>query len=386
MAGLSVRSLPVAVDVMGGDYGLEVVVAGAVQAYQRYKIHSILVGDAESLDSCLAHYSNSELAGIVVKHAAQVITMEESPARAVREKADASVQVAFELVRTQQASAVVSAGNTGAVMGSGLLALGTLPGIARPAIATLIPRVGEAQPTVLLDSGANIDCHAQQLVQFALMGDAYARHALVCKQPRVALLSNGSETSKGNDVIRGAARLLEKLPTLRFVGFVEGCDISRDVADVVVCDGLVGNIVLKSMEGSVELVVESLRYAFEQSLRGCLAAWLAQPLVRELISAKLDPSGYGGAPLLGLNGVAIVCHGSSNCRAVLHAIRVARRLADEELTLNLEATLGELEEKLAESFEGSVWSGLGSRFAKSTALTGRRARRFRKQPAVSPDK
>lgn len=193
---------------------------------------------------------------------------------------------------------MVSPGNTGAMMAAGLYVSGTLPGIARPAIASLIPKSGNGQPTVLLDSGANVDCNANQLVQFALMGNCYALSVLNCTSPRIGILSNGSEKSKGNDITRSASLMLSEIKELNFIGYIEGRDLPRDVADVVVCDGFVGNVLLKAMEGSIELVFDSIKHYVEKSFRGKVGMWLAKPIFKALFKQKLDPSAYGGAPLL----------------------------------------------------------------------------------------
>ena len=340
-------ALPIAVDAMGGDHGPKVVVEGAVMAARRNGISSILVGNREQLDALLGKYSESDRRLISVHHASQFIQMDESPGLAIRGKPDSSIRVAFELVGEGKASAVVSSGNTGAIMAAGVFVGGTLPGIARPAIASLIPKGVGANPTVLLDSGANTGCQAFQLVQFALMGNQYAKSALGIESPRVALLSNGTEVSKGNDIIRSAAMMLSDLEGINFKGYVEGKDIARDVVDVVVCDGFVGNIVLKAMEGTVGLVVDSIKAALEKSLRAKLGLWLAKPILKSVFKDKLDPSAYGGAPLLGLGQIAIKCHGSSKSRAVMNGIRVAQKFVDEAVLEHLNTALGHLDSKIS---------------------------------------
>jgi glycerol-3-phosphate acyltransferase PlsX len=246
-------------------------------------------------------------------------------------------------------------------MAAGLFVSGALPGVGRPAIASLIPRIGTSKPVVLLDSGANVDCHAHQLVQFALMGSFYARSVLPCDEPRVALLSNGSEASKGNDITRAAAMILSELPGIRYVGYVEGRDIPRDVADVIVCDGFIGNIVLKTMEGAVDLVLDSIKQYVEASPRGKLGMWLAKPVIKSLFRSKLDPSFYGGAPLLGLNDIAIICHGSSDARAIMNAIRVAHKFDEEALIARVSQALGALEQGSG-TYEDGMWNRMGQKF------------------------
>jgi phosphate acyltransferase len=296
--------------------------------------------------------------------------MEDSPSVVVRGKSNSSIRKAFALVANGRASSVVSAGNTGAMMAAGLVSVGTFPGIVRPAIASFIPRTTEGHPTILLDSGANVDCHASQLIQFAIMGDYYARVALGIHNPRVALLSNGSELSKGTDIIRSAAFSLREVPELNFVGYVEGRDLPRDVADVVVCDGFIGNIVLKSMEGAVSLVLDSIKRHVSKSLRGKLGMMLAKPILKELFSEKLDPSAYGGAPLLGLAKIGIVCHGASDEKAILNAVRVADSFVQLRLVEELERSLESLEMKLPSLYEESMWGRGVQRLPRSKSLNG----------------
>ncbi len=343
---------------MGGDHGPQVVVEGAVQAARQAGIPSILVGEEQQLRTLLSGYPDASQLPISIHNATQVVGMDESPGLAIRGKQDSSIRVAFELVARGEASAVVSPGNTGAIMAAGVFVGGTLPGIARPAIASLIPKGLSGTPTVLLDSGANSGCQAFQLVQFALMGHHYAMAALGVPKPRIALLSNGTELAKGNDIIRAAAMMLAELEGINFIGYVEGRDIARDVVDVVVCDGFVGNIVLKAMEGSVGLVVDSIKAMVESSPRGKFGLWLAKPVLKKVFKDKLDPSAYGGAPLLGLGHIAIKCHGSSSSRAVMNGIRVAQKFVDESVMHKLSAALSSLDVKEGASLDDGAngWS------------------------------
>jgi len=366
---------------MGGDHGCGVVVEGAVAALREFGISSILVGDEAEITPHLHRLGLTGSSAITVRHAPDVITMDDSPGKALRAKPQASIRVALELVSSGEACAVVSPGNTGAVMAASVFVSGLLPGIARPAIASLIPRVGDLPPTVLLDSGANIDCRADQLVQFALMGSCYAASLTSPRVPRVALLSNGSEPSKGNDITRAAALSLSRIPDLSFVGYVEGRDIPRDAADVVVCDGFVGNIVLKCMEGSVELVFDLIRRCAEMSLRGKIGLALARPVLKRLFRERLDPSAYGGAPLLGLNHVVIICHGSARERAIMNGVRVARRFVEQGLGDQLRAALGRVESEAGGPWEDGMWDRLGDRFEKRPRLraAGREVEKERKE-------
>ena len=358
------EGLPVAVDVMGGDHGPDVVVDGAVAAYRDLGIPSILVGQQEQINAALTRLGATAEQGISVQHASQVINMEDTPSSAIRSKQDASIRVAFELVKSGKASGVVSPGNTGAVMVAGIFVSGVIPGLIRPAIASLIPKAGNYTPTVLLDCGANLDCDAHQLVQFALMGKCYAQMALSIENPRISILSNGSEASKGTDITRSAASLLSSMQSVNFRGYVEGRDIGRDGVDVVVCDGFVGNIVLKAMEGTAALVLDCIKHSVEGSVRGKLGLWLAKPLIKSLFHDKLDPSSPGGAPLLGLNDVAIICHGSSGARAIRNAINVAGTFVKKDLIGELDKSLGLLEDVLPGSIEGGIWERMSKRLEK----------------------
>lgn len=365
---------PIAVDAMGGDHGPSVVVDGAVAAAKEFSVPSVLVGDKALIEPHLQRLDPGSELPVTIHHASQAIGMDESPGLALKGKPDASIRVAFELVAAGKASAVVSSGNTGAIMAAGVFVGGTLPGIARPAIASLIPKAHSDRPTVLLDSGANTGCQAFQLVQFAVMGHYYAVSVLGCANPRVALLSNGTEMTKGNDIIRSAAIMLSDLEGINFIGFVEGRDMGRDVVDVVVCDGFVGNIVLKAMEGSAALVFDSIKRAAENNLLAKLGMWMAKPTLKAMFQEKLDPASYGGAPLLGLGQVAIKCHGSSSGRAVKNGIRVAHTFARDGVLANLHAALAQLDVKAA-SMSGDETNATGwSRvFEKSKAGRGRKS-------------
>jgi glycerol-3-phosphate acyltransferase PlsX len=333
----------IAVDVMGGDHGSPVVVRGALRSFLNTSYSIILVGNKAEIQPVVDSFGLSDRTRLQIEHAADVIEMHDSPAKVLRGKVDSSIRRAFELVQSGRAQAVISTGNTGAVMAAGVHVLGTLSGIARPAIATLIPRRGERKPLVLLDSGANVDCNASQLSQFALMGAHYARVVLGIESPRVALLSNGSESSKGNDTLRSAAMALKSNSVVSYVGYIEGRDFAGDIADVVVCDGFVGNVVLKTMEGTAKFVIDSIKDSVKESWRGKLGLSLASPLIKRLVREKLDPAAYGGAPLLGLKGVGIVCHGSSNERAIDNAVRVAERVVSGKVTESIAQALDELQ-------------------------------------------
>jgi len=296
----------IAVDAMGGDHAPSEIVAGAVQWVQHNEGSLILVGPTTQLERELSPYDYDH-ARIELAEASQVIGMEESPAQALRRKKDASIVVATKLVKEGKAEAVVSCGSTGAQMAAAIFILGRLPGIERPPIATALPNSKGSQ-TVLIDVGANVDCRPRQLLQFGLLGSLYASSVLNKPQPRVALISNGQEEGKGNQLTLEAYALLKNHSSLNFVGNIEGRELFADQADVLVCDGFVGNIVLKTIEG--------------------MAMFVAQGISRELgklpnFFAELDYTQYGGAPLLGIEGISIVCHGSSRREAVYHGICAA---------------------------------------------------------------
>ena len=315
--------LPVAVDVMGGDKGPGEIVAGAREAASTFGVPVVLVGRPDAID---------DPGDLEIWPATEVIDMGDDPIQGVRRRKDASMVRAAEAVRDGRASAMVSAGNTGAAMASALLRMGRIRGVARPAIATMIPVPGST-PTVLLDSGANAECTAPWLLQFAQMGAAYAAQRLGKPEPLVALLSIGEEASKGNDLVREAHTLLAApgaLRTGRFLGNVEGRDVLTDVADVVVTDGFTGNVVLKTLEGSVRVVVDALLTVMTATEEARAAAKVLLPALLPL-QAELDPDTYGGAMLLGVDGVCIISHGSSSARAIVNAVGLAAEMVAGDL-------------------------------------------------------
>jgi glycerol-3-phosphate acyltransferase PlsX len=317
----------VAIDAMGGDFAPRATVEGAVAAARELGIVPILVGDAGRI---AAELRRLRAPAIDVVDAPEVIEMHEHPAMALRRKRRSSIAVAMQLVRDGRADAVVSAGHTGAAMGSAQLVLGRLPGIDRPAIAAVLPTVN-GRPVILLDVGANVDCKPGQLAQFGLMGAMYAREVLGVDAPRVGVLSNGEEDTKGNDLTIRAADLLRAMPLL-FVGNVEGRDLLFGAADVVVCDGFVGNVVLKLGQGLIGALRDILKAEFS-GWQGRLWQIYLLPLAGRLrrIWRRLDYREYGGAPLLGINGVCVIAHGRSNARAIRNAVRVASEAARHQL-------------------------------------------------------
>jgi len=309
----------VALDAMGGDRGPEVNVEGAVTAARQHGATVILVGVEDELQRYLRPHDTRGLP-LTVQHAPEVVEMGESPMAALRRKKHSSIRIGLELVKRGEADAFVSAGNTGAVMATALVVLGPLPGVERPAIAVVVPTLtGRA---VLLDVGANVDCKARHLVQFAIMGNVYARDFLGLPRPRVGLLSIGEEESKGNELTREAFKELEDEVSLNFIGNVEGRDVFNGTSDVIVCDGFAGNVALKISESVLETMFHLLQEEIGKDLRGRAGSLLLLPAFKRF-KRRVDPSEYGGAPLLGVNGVCVISHGRSTGKAIKNAIRVA---------------------------------------------------------------
>jgi glycerol-3-phosphate acyltransferase PlsX len=310
------KDLPVAVDAMGGDKAPGEIVAGAVQAAQELGVGVVLVGRSEEI---------GDAGGLEVIEATEVIAMDEDPAQSVRRKKDSSLVRAAEAVRDGRALAMVSAGNTGATMASALLRMGRLPGVVRPAIATPIPRPGTT-PTVLVDAGANAECTAAMLVQFAQMAATYVSARYGVAEPMVALLSIGEEPTKGTPLVKEAHAALEGTAGLRFVGNVEGRDLLPGTADVVVTDGFTGNVALKTLEGALRFFMDALAEVLGRDDATRRAADTLLPHLAPLAS-EFDPDNTGGAMLLGLDGVCVISHGSSSARAIVSAVRVAHDVA-----------------------------------------------------------
>jgi glycerol-3-phosphate acyltransferase PlsX len=309
----------IALDAMGGDRGPEVTVEGAVAAARELGSTVILVGDEQVLARHLASHDVGGLA-LSVQHAPEAVEMGESPMAALRKKRHSSIRVGLEMVKRGEAEAFVSAGNTGAVMATALVVLGPLPGVERPAIAVVVPT--STHQAVLLDAGANVDCKARHLLQFAIMGNVYARDILGQARPRVGLLSIGEEEIKGNELTREAFKEIGDEPSLNFIGNVEGRDVFSGAADVVVCDGFTGNVALKISEGLVETIFHLLRDELKKNLRARVGSWILLPTFRRF-KRRIDSSEFGGAPLLGVNGVCMISHGRSTGKAIRNAVRAA---------------------------------------------------------------
>ena len=322
---------------MGSDNAPEVEVRAAIEVVRQYPVEVCLVGIRDAIEAELRKHAGWEKLPIRIVPATEVITMDDSAAKAVRSKKDSSIRVASRLVREGEVAGFVSAGNTGAVMATAKMVQGMVPGVDRPALATVFPtRTGN--PVVVLDMGANVDCTPDMLAQFAVMGNIYARSVLHIKEPRVGILSIGEEEHKGNELTKAASPLIKAQP-LEFIGNVEGRDIFKgETVDVVVCDGFVGNVVLKLSEGLADMFVQLLKQELTASLQNKVGAFLSRGAFAAL-KKRIDYSEYGGAPLLGVKGVCIICHGSSNVNAIKNAIRFAAEYASEGVNTRIESDL-----------------------------------------------
>jgi phosphate acyltransferase len=335
--------IDIVVDGMGSDKAPEPEVRGAVLACRHYDVRVHLVGPEEilrpALDRALRapRWPGSAEPNIHIVNASEWISMDDKAAQAVRAKRDSSMRVGLRMVREGSARGFFTAGNTGAAMATAKMVLGMLAGVHRPALATIVPTV-LGSPSLLLDVGANVDCDPDNLVQFAVMGHMYARNILHIHRPRVGLLSIGEEDAKGNALTRDTFPLLRNLAGIDFIGNVEGRDLFNGRTDVAVCDGFVGNVAIKTIEGTAKLVSTLLREALKSTVTSQVGALLSRRAFNDF-KKRLDYHEYGGAPLLGVRGVCIVGHGSSNEKAVMNGIRVAAEFAQAEVNSHIEAAL-----------------------------------------------
>jgi len=328
-----------AIDAMSGDHGYPVAVDAALSSLQEHPlIQLILVGDEAKLRAALAERKQGHDPRLTLQHASEVVEMDESPSKALRNKKDSSMRVAINLVKEGRARAAVSAGNTGALMATAKFVLKTLPGIDRPAIISAIPSVnGHVH---MLDLGANAECGADQLVQFAVMGAAMVTAVYGIERPKVALLNIGEEEIKGNDTIKLAASLLQQMD-LNYIGFVEGDGIFLRDVDVVVCDGFVGNVALKTGEGVAKLVHQFMKEEFTRNVFTKAAAVAAMPALKAL-GRRMDPRNYNGANFAGLNGIVIKSHGSADAQAFAHAVGVAVKAVEQDIPARISSLLGKV--------------------------------------------
>lgn len=323
---------------MGGDLCPKPEVEGAVQAAREGLAHIILVGRETEVRRELDRFPGWESSGLSIRHAEEAITMEDSAARAVKSKKNSSIRIATRLVKEGEAQGVVSAGNTGAVMATAKIVLGMVRGVERPALATAFPTVVEGKAVVVIDVGANVDCSPEMLAQFGIMGNIYSRVIFHTEHPKVGILSIGEEEHKGNELTHAATPLL-KQARLNFIGNVEGRDLYSGSVDVIVCDGFIGNVALKVSEGLVDVMKKMLTESLEATVTRKLGYLLARSAFADF-KKRLDYSEYGGAPLLGVKGVCIICHGRSTPKAIKNAIRVAAEFAEGNLNQRIEEDLG----------------------------------------------
>ncbi len=334
----------IVVDVMGGDHGCGVIIEGVKRALETdRKITALyLAGKQEEIHAAMSASGLNDKR-VQVVNASEVMTMEDKPTAAMRKKKDSSMARAMELVAEGRADAVISVGNTGGILASATFKLRPLPGVERAGIVTVIP--GADNEFVLLDSGANIECKPIHLLQYAVMGNIYSREILGCKKPRVGLLSVGTEDGKGNELTLGAFKLCKQID-INFIGNVEGYDLFANRVDVVICDGFVGNVVLKTCESLAMGMISMLKQELSRNPKRKLGAYLAQNALRA-IKRRMDPEAYGGAPLLGLNGTVMKAHGSAREKAIMNAIRVTTETVEHQINKAITDELQRANERLA---------------------------------------
>ena len=333
--------MKIAVDAMGGDFAPQNIVEGAFKAAKEHGVKVVLVGDEDQVSKELSKYPTSKLP-IYIHHTSHVVAMHDSPSTVLRRMKESSVKVSIDLEKEGQVNGVVSAGNSGAAMALAMFIFKKLEGVDRPAIATIHPAIKGS--TVLVDSGGNVDCKPSHLVQFALMGDAYAKYILGEKDPRIGLLSNGEEEGKGNELTREVHKTLSEMD-INYIGYVEGRALNSGEVDVIVCDGFVGNVALKISEGLWETVHGILKWEAKDNLRAKVAYFFMRRAIRRL-EKRFDYSEHGGAPLLGVNGNCVICHGASNAKAIMNAIVLAAGLAKNKLNEHLIQELREKQDQL----------------------------------------
>ncbi len=318
----------IAIDAMGGDHAPGEIVAGALRAREELGVKVLLVGDPQQIEAALPQKTN--LGQLEIVPAQDAIAMDEEPLTAIRRKPKASINVAMDLVKQQQADAVFSAGHSGAAMASALLRLGRLPGIDRPAIGAVFPTIVAGKPVLILDVGANVDCRPKFLEQFAVMGSVYSQYVLGTNEPKIGLLNIGEEDSKGNDAAVRANQLLRENAQIAFIGNAEGRDVLSGNFDVIVCDGFVGNVLLKFAEAVGEVILQILREELPQGLHGQIGTAFLKPNLKR-IKQRMDHAEHGGALLLGVAGICFIGHGSSQAPSIFNAIRMAKEAVDNQV-------------------------------------------------------
>ena len=318
----------IAIDAMGGDHAPAEIVAGALRAREELGVEVLLVGDPQQIQAALPQQTQSVQVEIVPSEG--TIEMHEEPLSGIKRKPKASINVAMDLVKQKRAEAVVSAGHSGAAMAAGLLRLGRLRGIDRPAIGAVFPTLVASKPVLILDVGANVDCRPKFLEQFAVMGTIYSQYVLGIPEPKVGLLNIGEEASKGNDLAVRTYQMLQKNPRVSFIGNAEGRDVLSGRFDVIVCDGFVGNVLLKFAEAVGEILLQILREELPQGLHGQLGTTLLKPNLKR-IKQRIDHAERGGGLLLGVAGICIISHGSSQAPSIFNAIRLAKEAIDNQV-------------------------------------------------------
>ncbi len=318
----------IAIDAMGGDHAPAEIVTGALRAREELEVEVLLVGNPQQIEAILPQQTN--LGQLEIIPASEAIAMDEEPLSGIRRKPKASINVAMDLVKQKRADAVVSAGHSGAAMAAALLRLGRLKGIDRPAIGAVFPTLVASKPVLILDVGANVDCRPKFLEQFAVMGTIYSQYVLGISEPKVGLLNIGEEDSKGNDLAVRTYQMLQENPQVSFIGNAEGRDVLSGRFDVIVCDGFVGNVLLKFAEAVGEVVIQIMREELPQGLRGQLGTALLKPNLNR-IKQRIDHAEHGGGLLLGVAGICIISHGSSQAPSIFNGIRLAKEAIDNQV-------------------------------------------------------
>ena len=339
----------IAIDAMGGDHAPAEIITGALRAREELDVEILLVGDPQQIKSHLPQQTNFGQLEIVASEG--TIEMHEEPLSGIKRKPKASINVAMDLVKQQRADAVVSAGHSGAAMAAGLLRLGRLKGIDRPAIGAVLPTIA-SKPVIILDVGANVDCRPKYLEQFALMGSIYSQYVLGVDEPKVGLLNIGEEPCKGNELAIRTYELLEKNPRVSFIGNAEGRDVLSGRFDVIVCDGFTGNVLLKFAEAVGEVLLQILREELPQGLRGQIGTAILKPNLKR-IKQRVDHAEHGGGLLLGVAGVCIISHGSSQAPSVFNAIRLAKEAIDHQVLEHISSQNGSKKQTSVSSSEAT---------------------------------